>query len=273
MRFISGLIFCCLFSLNALAGAPKAKLVDFWNTSNEQSELSVDHSIWQNILDNYLDNQHASGINRVDYQMLKNEAFAQLEKYLDYLQQQKPTTLNKPEQKAYWINLYNATTVHLITKNLPVKSIKEINPLGLSFGMGPWNMELLEIEGRKVSLNDIEHGILRPIWQDNRLHYALNCASIGCPNLLKTAFTASNTEQLLNLGASKYINHPRAAKLIEKNILQLSSIYKWYMDDFGGDYEKLLEHLLKFANPELKKLLSEPVKKFTHYYDWGLNKP
>lgn len=271
MRFISSIV--CLLFCSVAYSAPKAELIEHWNRSNEQSTQFVDHSAWQQILNIYLNDQHESGVNRFDYQKLKNNGIQELEQYLEYLQSQIPTSLSKAEQKAYWINLYNAATVHLVAKNLPVKSIKDISPYWISFGMGPWNMSLLNIEGKNISLNDIEHGILRPIWKDTLLHYGLNCASIGCPNLLKTAFTKDNTDQLLKQAASDYINHQRAVKVSGKSTLELSSIYKWYISDFGGNTEKLLQHLHKFAKPELKKNLSKPYKDFTYYYNWTLNKP
>ena len=96
-----------------------------------------------------------------------------------------------------------------------------------------WKKKLLTIEGEEVSLNDIEHRILRPIWRDPRIHYAVNCASIGCPNLVSTPFTAENTEALLDQGARNYINHPRAVNISSKGKVTVSSIYSWFESDFN----------------------------------------
>ena len=103
------------------------------------------------------------------------------------------TDYNKKEQLAYWINLYNSLTIKVVLEHYPVKSIKEIKLSGI-FKPGPWKKELVIIEGKKLSLDNIEHDILRPIWKDNRVHYAVNCASIGCPNLQNSAFTAKNSD-------------------------------------------------------------------------------
>jgi hypothetical protein len=98
--------------------------------------------------------------------------------------------------------------------------------------------------------DDIEHRIVRPIWQDNRLHYAVNCASLGCPNLLPIAYTQANLETLLEQGARDYINHPRGVTA-EPEKLFVSSIYVWFSSAFGSNQEGLLQHLRRYANKSL----------------------
>ena len=126
----------------------------------------------------------------------------------------------------------------MVLEHYPVKSIKDIKLSGI-LKSGPWKKELISIEDIKLSLDNIEHNILRPIWKDNRVHYAVNCASIGCPNLQNSAFTSVNTENLLNQGAKDYINHSRGVQL-NKNVLKTSSIYKWFKEDFGDSENSLL---------------------------------
>ena len=123
-----------------------------------------------------------------------------------------------------------------------------------------------------LSLNDIEHRILRPIYGDPRIHYAVNCASLGCPNLAGLAYTATNTESLLEAGARAYINHPRGVELANGR-LRLSSIYKWFKVDFGGTDERLLVHLRKYAEPELARQLAAYDGRIRYDYDWDLNAP
>ena len=118
---------------------------------------------------------------------------------------------NRSEQRAYWINLYNALTVKLVLEHYPIGSIRDIDISPGLFADGPWKRKLVEVENEVLSLNDIEHRILRPIWRDPLIHYAVNCASVGCPNLLTMAFTAANTDDLLNAAALDYINSPRGA--------------------------------------------------------------
>ena len=166
---------------------------------------------------------------------------AKLASYLASLQSLDPRDYSRAEQKAYWINFYNALTVQVVADAYPVKSIKDISEsllgkLGRIFG-GPWDDVHAKVAGLDLTLNNIEHGILRPIWRDNRIHYAVNCASYGCPNLSPTAFTADNTEELLEAGARAYVNHPRGVEFIDDDFIIISSIYKWYVADFGGERE------------------------------------
>jgi hypothetical protein len=120
-------------------------------------------------------------------------------------------------------------------------------------------------------LNDIEHRVLRPIWQDARIHYAVNCASIGCPNLQFKAFTADNTEFMLEVASVEFINHPRAV-LVKNGKLRVSSIYNWYKADFGGSDASVIDHLLQYAKPTLADQLGniESIDNDDHY-DWGVN--
>lgn len=242
-----------------------------WLASNEENKNTINHQPWQNILDKYLSSNTPSGVNLFDYKHVSSADKVTLKKYLKALQAIKPSHFNKAVQKAYWINLYNALTVQLILENYPVKSITKLGEKFFAFG--PWDDEIASVAGITLSLNDIEHKILRPIFKDARIHYAVNCASFSCPNLSNHAFTAANSEQLLNNGAHDYINHTRAVAL-EKNELKLSSIYEWYLIDFGNSTNSLLKHLIDYAEGDLKqKLIAFEVDSgdIEHHYDWQLN--
>ncbi len=117
-----------------------------------------------------------------------------------------------------------------------------------------------------------EHGVLRPIWRDPRIHYALNCASIGCPNLAGRAYTRDHLERLLEEGARDYVNHPRGA-VWQDSELRVSSIYDWYQEDFGGTEAGVLGHLLRYARPELAERLRGYAGPIDYDYDWSLNEP
>ena len=175
----------------------------------------------------------------------------------------------KQVQFAYWVNMYNALTIKVILDNYPVKSIRDIDTSGI-FANGPWGSELVTIEEETLTLDDIEHGILRPIWKDPRIHYAVNCASIGCPNLSKDAFTAANTEKLLEQGAKAYINSPRGFEF-DGDELIVSSIYKWFAYDFGNSEKGVIDHLSKYASAEQLEKLKATKKISDTDYDWGLN--
>ncbi|TQV86124.1 DUF547 domain-containing protein [Exilibacterium tricleocarpae] len=265
------LLLCLSWTLPSLTAAgPKAKLIDFWTPSNNQNSASIDHSEWQEILDSRLDASHPSGVNRFDYAAVTEAERVKLQNYLQRLQAIDIRDYSRPEQKAFWFNLYNALTVELILHNYPVKSITKLGKRFFSFG--PWNDNIAEIAGQKLSLNDIEHGIMRPIWPDNRIHYGVNCASIGCPNLAATAFTAANTDSLLDRAARDFVNHPRGVQFKGKKLL-VSSIYHWYIEDFGDNHESLIEHLIQYAEEPLATQLRQFDGKVDHDYDWDLNEP
>ena len=232
--------------------------------------MSIDHKPWQKILDKYLQSDHPSGVNRFHYSQVSADDKKALKIYLSQLRSIDPRAYRRSEQMAYWINLYNALTVDLILDNYPVKSIKKVGK-GL-FSFGPWDDDIVRIAGNKLTLNDIEHKILRPLWKDPRIHYAVNCASYGCPNLVTKVFTASNTDFLLNQSARDYVNHSRGVRFEDGNLI-VSSIYHWYSEDFGGHDQKLIEHLKKYAEPQLKQKLDQYQGPIDHEYDWSLNEP
>ncbi len=175
----------------------------------------------------------------------------------------------RTEQLAYWINLYNALTVKVVLDHHPLPSIRDISISPGLFSSGPWGAELVRVEGEPIRLDDIEHRILRPLWQDSRVHYALNCASLGCPNLAREAFTAENTERLLDAGARAYVNHPRGVSLVNGR-LGVSSIYVWFEEDFGGE-AGVLAHLRRYADPKLAASLAPAAAIDDDAYDWSLN--
>ena len=246
--------------------APEAELWERWSAFDGSSTQSIDHSAWTSFLEEHV--VESGGINLLRYAAVSDSSLSDLRSYLETLQETEVSTLSRDEQRAYWVNLYNAKTVEIIVANYPVESIRDIS--GSLFSPGPWDDEVLTVEGEPLTLNDIEHRILRPIWKDPRIHYAVNCASIGCPNLAIEAFTADNTEDLLDAGAIAYVNHPRGV-MFEDGELVVSSIYLWFMVDFGDDDSKVIDHLSKYAKDELKGMLSGASAIGADQYDWSLN--
>jgi hypothetical protein len=248
---------------------PKSDLWDRWTAHQPGSTLVPDHQAWSDFLGRYLVTSALDGINRVDYAGVTAEDRDRLKQYLLRLQEIPVSRLSRVQQLPYWINLYNAFTVHLVLEHYPLDSIVDIR-FGF-FDFGPWDEKLLRIEGEEVSLNDIEHRILRPIWKDPRLHYALNCASLGCPNLQPKAFNSENVESLLSSGARGYINDSRGMRFEDEDKLVLSKIYDWYGVDFGDDEKKLLQHLMRYANRSTKTRLKSFDGDIDFEYDWDLN--
>ncbi len=249
--------------------APSAKLWAYWSKHNPAAKRIVDHGTWEGFLKRYLV-VVKTGINLFAYRRVSKTGRATLGAYINGLTAVRVTDLTRAEQRAYWINLYNALTIKAVLDRWPVKSIRDINISPGLFTRGPWGKKLITIEGHAVSLDDIEHRILRPIWRDPRIHYAVNCASIGCPNLQSFAFTAVNTEQLLDTGARAYVNHPRGVR-VAGGRLRVSSIYHWFKVDFGGTDTGVIAHLRRYARPALKAKLTHVRAVDGHGYDWSIN--
>jgi len=252
-----------------LFAAPKADLWPVWEAHDPASVQTVDHGAWDSFLSSYLSTGGKNGLNTLAYRKVSAADKAKLDGYVKSLESVKVSALNRKEQMAYWINLYNAGTVRLILEKYPVASIRDIK-LGGVFSSGPWDEKLFAINGEKLSLNDIEHRILRPIWKDNRIHYAVNSASVSCPNLLGKAFTAENTERLLDEAARAYVNSSRGVDFTGGKLV-LSSIYTWYAEDFGTGQAALVRHLQGYAESGLAAKLAAYTGKIGYAYDWSLN--
>lgn len=250
-------------ALAASCSKPDGQAGQEWQQSGKAKD-TLDHSAWDRLLPRYV-KKSADGVNRIDYAAFKKNDTAALKSYLDSLQAIKIEDYPKPEQFAFWVNLYNAATVDVILKNYPLQSIKDIGLLG----QGPWKDKILKVSGNALSLDDIEHAILRPIWQDVRIHYAVNCASIGCPNLADKAYTAARLEAMLDEAARAYINHPRGFAR-KDGALVASSIYEWYLDDWGNE-AALLDHARKYASEKTRAIIGDATKIDAHDYDWALN--
>ena len=246
--------------------APKMSPWPRWQAVGTLAHV-VDHGPWQRFLDRYL-RVDVDGNNRVDYGRVDAAGRADLADYLATLAATPVTSLPRAEQCAFWVNLYNALTIDLVLRHYPVKSILAIKPH--IFAYGPWRMKRVEIDGAALTLHAIENRILRPIWRDPRLHYAVNCAARGCPNLQPTAFTAANTQALLDSAARAFVNHPKGAR-VDGGRLILSSIYNWFTADFGGTSAAVMAHLMAHAAPPLTATLRHSGGIGGYAYDWRLN--
>lgn len=255
------------------AAGPEADLWPRWEAHDPQSTRTLDHEPWNEFLAVYLVTDDPSGVNLVRYGEVTERDRGALDAYVAFLESVAVSDLNRDVQFAYWINLYNSYTVKLILDNYPVDSIRDINISPGLFNRGPWDAEVVTVEGVDLTLNDIEHRIVRPIWeQDPRIHYVVNCASIGCPNLLPTALTGASLETKLSEAARDYINHPRGVS-IDGNRMTLSSIYDWYIEDFGDSVEGIIDHLIQHAESDLAEELRTFDGRVRYEYDWSLNEP
>jgi hypothetical protein len=250
--------------------APKAEIWPRWTAHDPAATARIDHALWDRLTQTYVQ-RHPSGVNRFAYDRVTAADRQALSDYLAALAATPISRHARHEQFAYWVNLYNALTVKVVLDRYPVASIRDIDISPGWFADGPWAAKLVTVEGESISLNDIEHRILRPIWRDPRIHYAVNCASIGCPNLMPRAFSAASMEAMLERAAREFVNHPRGAR-VEAGRLTVSSIYVWFGDDFGGA-NGVIAHLRRYAEGDLARDLAAAGGIDRHGYDWALNAP
>lgn len=220
------------------------------------------HQMWDQLL-----KANVSSIGIVDYKGFVKDK-AKLDQYLKLISENAPDrkTWSKQEQLAYWINAYNAFTVKLIVDNYPVKSIRDLGPsLKIPLIKDVWHYKFFKIGGVESSLDEIEHSILRKEFEEPRIHFAVNCASVSCPPLLNEAFMASKLEVQLDKVARGFINDSSRNKITADNA-QISSIFSW----FKGDFTKkgsLIDFLNLYSKVKIK-----PSAKISHLdYNWNLN--
>lgn len=224
------------------------------------SSATVDQSLYAGLLKKYV----KEGV--VDYKGFKNEE-ARLDQYLKVLEKTDTKKLSRDEQFAFYINAYNAWTIKLILSGYPgIKSIKDLGSIFKS----PWKKKICRIDGDIITLDHIEHDILRPRFKDPRVHFAINCASKGCPPLRSEPYRGDVLDQQLDEMAGAFINDPRHNRL-EGQKLYVSSIFKWFKEDFNND---IVGFFLKYAQGDLKKELDSNREKINIKYltyDWSLN--
>ncbi len=214
-----------------------------------QKELP-NHSIFDKILKKYV---NKSG--KVDYKSLKLRE-SELDNYLINLENNVPqSNWEKSEIMAYWINAYNGYTIKMILNNYPVKSITKL------YNGEPWKYSWIKLAGKTISLDNIEHDILRAKYKDPRIHFAVNCASKSCPQLPQEAFTSKNLDKLLTQNAKSFFNS--TLNIITKDKMKLSKILDWYKQDFGNVHQFVSKY------SEIKPNKSAKIEYLE--YDWGLN--
>jgi hypothetical protein len=242
-----------------------------WLVNNPLSTEIISHDEWQQFLEkNVITNDEH--INLIDYKKLDKKDVALLKDYIKRMSEIDISNYNRQEQLAYWINLYNALTVSTVANYYPVANIQEINISPGLFSVGPWGANIITVRNTPLSLDDINNRIIRPIWNDPRTHYTLNNATIGAPNLSKTAYQGVILNQQLNDAASNYINSLRGVDVIEGKLF-ISKLYEWYEEDFGGTKKDVIKHLLQFAKEPLLSQLKHINTIDSYIYNWHINCP
>lgn len=228
----------------------------------------VDHAPWDAFLSKY-HSVDSEGVARLAYADITSADRAALDAYVDALEATDVSQLSRDMALAYWINAYNAVTVQVVLDDYPVDTIRDITDGFLSFG--PWNRELFVQGGDELSLNDIEHKIIRPVFDEPRIHYAVNCAAYSCPNLAKKAWRAETLERDLAAAERAYVNDPRGVSVDGRGRVTVSKIYNWFREDFGDNEDAILSQLIRAAEPALRAKLEARGEIDDYEYDWALN--
>ncbi|WP_057937693.1 DUF547 domain-containing protein [Algoriphagus resistens] len=245
LLFLSIILFSCQSSVPGMAGT-----------------TAPSHKSWDELL-----KANVSAEGKVNYKGFIEEK-VKLDAYLKNISENAPDrkTWSKDEQLAYWINAYNAFTVKLIVDNYPVESIKDLGPaLKIPLVKDVWHYKFFKIGGQESSLDEIEHSILRKEFEEPRIHFAINCASVSCPPLLNEAFEASTIDAQLDKMANRFINDSSRNK-ITPGAVQLSSIFSWFKGDFTKN-----SSLIDFLNKYSKTKINPNAKISFLDYDWNLN--
>lgn len=235
------LILFCLLSSSAIAAEPE------WGLYDELLNAYVSPGTKDNV-----------SANLVDYRAIdRDPRFTEL---VSEIREFDVRLLNTDQEKlAFYINAYNILTINLILENWPVDSIRDIG----NFFRGPWDRVVLENDDGRLTLDDIEHGIIRKL-NEPRIHFAVNCASLGCPDLRREAYRAELLDTQLEEQTRSFLNNPKGLR-IENGDLRISRIFDWYEEDFdpfGGPAGFIGAYLpdLNFADVDANLR-----------YNWSLN--
>lgn len=210
------------------------------------------HNSFDNMLSQYVDQNGG-----VDYKSFKNSQ-NELDTYLIELSKHKPgNNVSKNDKLAYWINLYNAATIQLVLKHYPIKSIRDINK------GKPWDHKFIKVGKDTYSLNQIENDIIRPKFNEPRIHFAVNCAAKSCPPLLNKAWKGSTLNTELSKATKHFIKNKKY-NTVNKESINISKIFEWYKSDFG--------HIIRFINKYSVVKVSNKAKMTYNEYNWNLNK-
>lgn len=224
---------------------------------------TIDHQVLDDLLKAHVDK------GRIDYAGLKRKE-QRLKAYLDALAALKVEDHSRDQLLAMYINAYNAATLKLILEYYPgLKSIKEI-PSSRRWKDARW-----QVAGQTLSLDALEHEVLRAKFTEPRIHFAIVCASVGCPDLRPEAYTGDRIEQQLQDQARQFHARPRNFRWDEPSrTLYLSAIYEWFSDDFEQPGGSVIAYATRFADAPTAEAITrqaDNVKIKYLDYDWSLN--
>jgi hypothetical protein len=240
-------------------------LISMLPTVSEFYAAGFDHAKFDQVLKEYVDEK---GL--VDYNgIAKDPRFSA---YMHALQKAKVEELSRDGQLAFWINAYNAVTIDKVIKWKPEKSVRETFVPGLWTSTKFFTTKEHIVAGRTLSQDNIEHDILRRQFKDPRIHFAIICASKGCPPLPRVAYTEENVQKRLHEEAREYINSPRGTRIDRaENTLSISKIFDWFRADFVNKSGSVMDFMRPYMDTELRQFLQRKPMIGYIEYNWALN--
>lgn len=263
------ILFATIVAADVCLAGTKVNVGQNVPTGQQVSMDQIDHQPWDGLLKRYVD---SNGM--VAYAQWKQSApeTQMLNDYLASLSSANPSAQASPAaQLAFWINAYNALTVYGILREYPTTSIR--NHTAKVIGYNIWDDLLLNVGGKAYSLNQMEHEVLRKIGEP-RIHFAIVCASIGCPRLLAEAYTAEQLDaQLTTNSQAFFANSANFQYIPNQRKFQLSSIMEWFGGDFGSDQTSQLSKIAPYLPTREAQDAAMAGSVTVSYleYDWGLN--
>ena len=259
--------------------AGRMKLADFRVPESSSTSSIFDHSAWDAVLKRHVkvgagEYGDVKKVNVVDYDgVTKDSDFAA---YMDSLSKAQPDSLPGPEQLAFWMNAYNAACIHLLVKSDESRKEKLTSINQLTDDSGPvWEKEAAVIGGKGVSLNYIEHEMLRKKWAEPAVHGCIVCASASCPDLRPEAFVAAKLRAQMDDQMRGWLSNDTKGLALRDNKLTLSRIFLWFADDFNGT-DGLCTFLPQFVDDEkvVQKIQKTKNAGQIRYfeYDWTMNR-
>ncbi len=265
-RWTVGLLALLVLPLEARAGSSWSVGVSV-PPSRQVSMDRISHQLWDQLLHKYVDTQ-----GNVDYAAWKRSAqdMQALNRYLNTLSYASVSKqASRAARMAFWINAYNAVTVRGILREYPTSSIR--NHTARLFGYNIWKDLYLIVGGSRYNLEQIEHQVLRKMG-DPRIHFAIVCASRGCPRLRNEAYTAARLESQLEDNAREFFARPHRFRY-RNGTFYLSPILKWFAEDFGGSQAAVLRSIARYLPSAAARQAAQRGQGTVVYldYDWSLN--
>ena len=263
---LSRILLVVTLALTSWGSLAAQQSAEFWSKSNEANNHVIDHGVWDTLLASYVVETSDSAVRQFRYRDMDPGAGKMLQGYLKSMAAIDPRGFSRQEQLAYWLNVYNALSVQQILPHVAANTGTVSLPATL------WSEKAIKIAGQKLSLNDIEHGILRPVWQDHRIHFGLNCASMDCPNMDSRAYTAATVRDQLKTAGTRFVNDDRGVRYAAGQ-LTVSRLFEDYREDFASDPKTLMKVFAHYARDMKALYLLGYQGEFHYFRDSRLNTP